>query len=265
VGDYVEVGGRRTWVDTWGEGPPVVLLHGDLSPNATSEPLVPALSEHFRVTALERRGHGRTPDVDGPFGYGIFADDTIEFIQAEIGGPADLVGYSGGGNIALIVAMRRPDLVRRLVPISANFRVDGVVLEMAAEGSAMAPDSPQFAFLGELYASLSPDGPEHWAVVFDKDMRMMMSEPEIEPAELGAITAPSLVVASDDDLIRLEHSIELYRSIPNSELAIVPGTSHALVFEKPELVGRLVADFLRNDPAPTLMPFRRATADGAPL
>ena len=65
-------------------------------------------------------------------------------------------------------------------------------------------------------------------------------------------------MASDDDLIRLEHSIELYRSVPNSELAIVPGTSHALVFEKPELVGRLVADFLLNDPIATMMPFRRA-------
>jgi pimeloyl-ACP methyl ester carboxylesterase len=262
VGDYVEVAGRRTWVDISGDGPPVLLLHGDFSPNDSTEPLAQALAAHFRVIALERRGHGRTPDVEGPFGYGIFGADTIEFLEAEVDEPVHVVGYSGGGIIGLIVAMRRPDLVRKLVPISANFTHEGIVAEMSEVSASDVMDAPAFRFLRDVYASISPDGPDHWPVVFDKVWTMTETEPNIEPAELGAITAPTLVVSGDDDLIPLEHTVELYRSIPESQLAVVPGTSHALVFEKPELVGPLVVDFLRNDPIATMMPFRRAPAGG---
>ena len=86
---------------------------------------------------------------------------------------------------------------------------------------------------------------------------MISTQPNITVEQLGRISAPTLVLAGDDDMITLEHTSALFRAIPNSELAVVPGTSHALVMQKPELVNRLVLDFLETDPVPTFMPLRR--------
>lgn len=264
MGEYVDVGGVKTWFDSWGSGPPLILLHGDWITNATWEAMAPAIAGHFRVLAPERRGHGHTPDVDGPFTYALFAEDTIGFIEAIIGGPAHLVGWSGGGNVALMAAARRPDLVNKLVVISANFDNVSASDPEIVEGFRSTPaDAPDFAFLRSLYESVAPEGPEHWPIVFEKIREMAMNyEPSINPKERGQISAPTLVLSSDDDIVRLEHTIELYRSIPNAQLAIVPGTSHTLVMEKPDAVAGLIIDFLTNDPSPTMMPIRRASAEG---
>jgi pimeloyl-ACP methyl ester carboxylesterase len=111
-----------------------------------------------------------------------------------------------------------------------------------------------------LYAASSPDGAEHWPVAFTKIAAMINEGPGITPDELARIDAPTLVVAADDDIATLEHTIAIYRGIPHSELAIVPGTSHALVFEKADVVNTAILDFLEKDPVPLMMPFRRATA-----
>ena len=93
---------------------------------------------------------------------------------------------------------------------------------------------------------------------------MLQREPHIPVDDLGRISAPTLVVMGDDDLMSVEHSAALFRAIPNSELAVVPGASHAVVIEKPELLNRIVLDFLENEPVPTMMPVRRA-ATGAEM
>lgn len=187
---------------------------------------MPELGKVFRVLAPERRGHGHTPDVDGPFSYDDMAADTIRFLEAVVAGPAHLVGWSDGGIIGLIVAMRRPDLVRKLVAISANFDTSGVPEEILSHFLSMQPDSEDLAMLRSMYEAASPDGPDHWPVVFAKFIEMASREPHIP--------------------------------IPNAELVIVPGTSHFLTMEKPDVVNRLILDFIQKDPSPTMMPIRRA-------
>jgi pimeloyl-ACP methyl ester carboxylesterase len=98
-------------------------------------------------------------------------------------------------------------------------------------------------------------------MVFAKFIEMASGGPRILPSELERIAAPTLVLAGDDDLVSLEHTVELFGSIPNGELAIAPGTSHLLTMEKPDLVNRIVLDFIQNDPSPTMMPIRRAAPD----
>jgi pimeloyl-ACP methyl ester carboxylesterase len=110
----------------------------------------------------------------------------------------------------------------------------------------------------EAYSVHSPDGPEHWPVVFAKFAEMIQREPTISIGELAGIQAPTLVIAGDDDMVTLEHTIDLYRALPNAQLAIIPGASHAVMMEKPDLLNELVLDFLEHDPAPTMLPFRRA-------
>jgi pimeloyl-ACP methyl ester carboxylesterase len=264
MGAYIEVGGLKTWYDEEGSGEPLVLVHGGLSPNETWAPQMPEFAKHFRVLAPERRGHGHTPDVEGPFSYDDMATDTIGFLEAIVGGPAHLVGWSDGGIIGLIVAMRRPDLVGKLVSISANFDTTGVPEEIQSQFLSMQPDSEGLATLRSMYEAASPDGPEHWPVVFAKFIDMVSREPRIASSELERIAAPTLVVAGDDDLVSLEHTIELFRSIPNAELAIVPGTSHFPAMEKADVVNRLILDFIENDPSPTMMPIRRAARSLTP-
>jgi pimeloyl-ACP methyl ester carboxylesterase len=167
------------------------------------------------------------------------------------------VGWSDGGIVGLIVARVRPDLVRKLVAISANFDVSGLLQETLGEMMSMTADSDDLAMFRTAYEAASPDGPEHWPVVFAKFQEMVSTQPNITVEQLAQISAPTLVLAADDDMITLEHSAALYRAIPNSELAVVPGASHALVMEKPQLINRLVLDFLENEPTPTFMPFRR--------
>lgn len=260
MGQYVTVAGLKTWYDEQGGGDPLVLLHGGLVTNETWGAQIPAFAEHFKVIAPERRGHGHTPDVDGPLSYDDMAKDTVAFLEAVVGAPAHVVGWSDGGIIGLLVAHDRPDLVRKLVVIGANFDTSGIVPEAEQMMGSMTPDSPDAAMFRMLYEASSPDGPEHWPVVFGKILEMMSTQPHIPLEDLSRIQARTLVVVGDDDIVTLEHTVALYRAIPNSELAIVPGTSHAVVMEKPELLNRMILDFLQQDAAPTMMPMRRAPA-----
>ena len=115
MAEYVQLGDVRTWYDEHGSGDPLVLMHGGLVDARFFEPNLAALAERFHVYTPERRGHGHTPDVPGPITYQLMADDTIAFLEAVVGEPADLVGHSDGAFTAMLVAMQRPELVKRLV------------------------------------------------------------------------------------------------------------------------------------------------------
>ncbi|MEV0247809.1 alpha/beta hydrolase [Nocardia sp. NPDC050712] len=254
MSNYVQLGDVRTWYDETGVGEPVLLLHGGFVDSRSFDPAVAGLAEHFQVFRADRRGHGRTPDVEGPFTYDAMAADTIAFLDKVVGGPTHLVGYSDGGIVALLVALRRPDLVGKLVLISANFHHDGLVPGVL---DGFADEEPLRRLAGR-YGEVSPDGEAHFRVIADKLLTMANGAPTLTVEDLATITARTLVLAADDDAMTLEHTIALYRAIPNSELSIVPGTSHLLVVEKPAEVYRRVGDFLTSDPPQTMQPIRRA-------
>lgn len=253
---YTDIGGHQTWfADSLGTGDPVLLLHGGLSDSELLlEPLGPALGDRYRVLAFDRRGHGRTADTDAAFHYDDMVSETITAIEKLIGGPAHLVGWSDGGIVALLVALRRPDLVRSLVVIGTNYHFDGM---MPLEPS----DASVPKVILERYAERSPDGAEHFAIVLKKSLAMFASEPTLTTDDLRKIAVPTLVMVGDDDLITLAHTASLYESLPMARLAVVPGASHGVVLEKPELVGRLIEDFLNAPGKPeTVFPVRRRSA-----
>ncbi len=253
MGEYVQLGAVKTWYAEHGEGEPLVLMHGGLLDARFFDGNLPALAEHFNVYTPERRGHGHTPDVDGPINYQIMADDTIAFLETVIGGPADVVGHSDGAMVAMLVAIQRPDLVNRLVLISGGFNKSGEADPEMEWDIAMITQ-----FLGPAYGEISPDGEDHFPAVAAKIGEMFAMEPNLRASELTAITARTLLMFADDDTMTLAHSVEMYDAIPNSELAVVPGTSHFLTQEKPELVNQLLVDFLTHEPVQTMAPIRRA-------
>lgn len=255
MGDYVDANGVHTYYEEHGSGEPLLLLHGGLSSADDMGMQTPALAERYRVVLPERRAHGRTPDVDGPITYELMADDTIAFMEALGTGPAHLVGWSDGGNVALLVAIRRPDLVRTLVTMGSNFTAAGLT---PAGMAAFEPDSPLIPILRDDWSMLSPDGPDHFPVVLEKMRACWFEDYEISRDDLAGIGASTLVMVGDDDITRWGETIGLLETIPNAQLAVVPGASHLAPVEKPDLVNRLVLDFLAAEgPPATLMPLRR--------
>lgn len=254
MGDYVDAGGLRTYYEVAGAGEPLVLIHGGATTGESWAAQVPALAERYRVFVPDRRGHGRTPDAEGPATMDGYAADLIAFMTALNLGTAYVVGWSDGGKVAVRVAMSRPDLVRKLVMIGTELtRAGGTPandrLMTTPEGLARLE-----AIAKADYERLSPDGPEHFGVVFAKWTRMWSSIPDIEPAELEHLPMPVLLMQGDDDCVRIEHNVDLARAIPDAQLAVIPGGSHAVPLEKPDLVNRLLLDFLADPQTPKLMP-----------
>ena len=255
MANRVELNGVHTWYDERGTGDPLVLLHGGLTDSRDFIGNLDTLAGRFRCLFPERRGHGHTADVDGPITADLMAEDTIQFVERIVGRPVPLVGYSAGAMVALWAAVRRPDLVSQLVLVSGAFDAHGMILRPLA-GARMPPP------LVAAYAEVSPDGADHFPIVVAKIARSAAEEAGLTREQLGKVTCPALVIVADDDMVTLEHTIELYRGLPNAQLGIIPGTSHLLLHEKPELCATLVIDFLTCAPAPTLMPIRRVTPSG---
>ncbi|GAA1111655.1 alpha/beta fold hydrolase [Nocardiopsis composta] len=251
----IDLDGVRTWYAEEGTGEPLVLMHGGLSDARYFGLALGALAERFRVLTPERRGHGHTPDVEGPYTVDALVGDAAAFLEKVAGGPAHLVAYSQGANLAMHLAARRPDLVSRLVLVSGAAEAEGFL-----PGMHPSADSEPPAVIADMYAEVSPDGREHFPVVVEKMVGLFEEPTPVTAAHLASIRARTLVMAGDDDIIRPEHTRFLYESIPGAELAVVPGTSHVLFLEKPDLCARLVLDFLTEDPVPTMMPIHRAGA-----
>lgn len=244
--------GISMWYDERGQGDACVLLHpgGAGVDSRALGPTLGGLARAFRCYTPEQRAHGRTPDADGPISYELMARDTIAFLERVIGRPVYLLGCSDGAVVALTVARCRPDLVRRLVFAAGVFHRDGW------ERGVLDGEPPEF--LRRSYGELSPDGIGHYDEVVAKLAAMHATEPALTPDDLRQIAVRTLIMVADDDEVRLEHAVTMYRSMPDAELAVVPGTSHGLLVEKPELCNLLITEFLTRDPVQTFAPIRRA-------
>lgn len=246
---YIEVAGLRTWHEVAGEGDPLVLLHGGFVGASSFFAQVPALVEAgYRVHVPERRGHAHTPDVEGPLSYSVMADDTVAYLEQEVGAPAHLVGWSDGAVVALLVAQRRQDLVARMVLIGQYYNSSG---RAGGDDLVAYLNSPEaITFLRRGYDPVSPDRPDHFPVVHAKMLQMIANEPEIALDTLADVSVPTLVLQGDRDEVTIEHSLAVVAALPQARLAVLPGT-HTLPVEHPELVNPLIVSFLQNiDPAP---------------
>lgn len=188
---YVTVNGLRTYYQEFGEGEPVVLLHGGGVTVESWAQQVPALAEHYRVVLPERRGHGRTPDVEGPVSFAVMGEDTAAFLD-ELGiSAARVAGWSNGGAVAMHLALHRPDLVSKLVFIGAHAEN----AETTEQGRALINGDAQSraalqAMFEPIYAAFSPD-PGHFPVMLEKWLKMWQDGPGLAVEDLAAITAPT--------------------------------------------------------------------------
>ncbi len=252
----IDIDGLAVFYETEGDGEPIVLLHGGLADNSTWAAQFSGLSPHRRVVAPERQAQGHTPDRPGPLRYEAMADQTIEFLLALGLGPVDLVGWSDGGMVGTLIAAERPELVRTLTVTGSGFSSAGYVPGAMEDLVALTPDDEDMEMFAAMYALASPDGPEHFPEVWAK-FRALWSEPFDWTDKVKRITAPTLVVVGDDDYVTVSHAEEFSRLVARGQLAVVPGASHILPMEKPDLFNQVVLGFTADPDPDTLMPLRR--------
>ena len=252
---YVDLNGHKIWVsDTRTAHEPLVLLHGVFGDGGDFDGNLANLASQFRLVVPDRRGHGRTPDNSGPLSHHEMARDTIALLESLHTDPVRVVGYSDGAVVALLTALERPDLIERLVLISGVFHPDGWIMTSDHDTVDSMPTE-----IVERYGRLSPDGAEHFPVVAHKLADIADEDLGVTEKQLGELHVRTMVMAADDDIIHAEHTLALYRNLSQGELAIVPGTSHHLLHDKPGLVTGIVAAFLSSDPTKTGIPIRRAS------
>ena len=235
-GNYAEVNGLNMYYEIHGTGEPLVVLHGAYMTIDAMGELVASLAEARRVIAVELQGHGRTADIDRPISYEQMADDVAALLRHLGIGAADVFGYSMGGGVALQVAVRHPEVVRRLVVASASYTSDGAHPELLEMIPTLTPEAFAGSPIEEEYLRLAPN-PEDFPTLVAKLKRLDMDHFAWPPEEIGGISSPTLIIVGDSDAILLEHAVEMFRllgggvmgdlaGLPKSQLAVLPGTTH---------------------------------------
>ena len=230
---------------------PVVLIHGGGSTIESSfHYLLPLLASHYRVVAVELQAHGRTSDRDSPESFQQDADDVAALLGYLQIGKADFLGFSNGGSTVLQIAIRHPDLVDKIVPISGVYRRDGLVPgffdNMPKATLAVMP-----AILREDFLKETPDTAK-LLVMFQKDKQRMIDFKDWSDDDLRSIKAPAMIISSDRDVIMPEHTMRMARVIPGARLVILPGVHGSSIGAAEagvgkgyaEITARLVEDFL---------------------
>ena len=211
-----------------GEGPVLLLLHGNGEDSSYFTNQIEEFSQDFFVCAIDTRGHGQSPMGSAPFTISQFADDLLHFMDEQELEQADILGFSDGGNIALTFALRHPDRVRRLILNAANLYPEGLHPWLLEE-------------FRQSYEAACRSGADYEAALLE----LMLNEPHIDPNDLSALTMPVLVIAGDRDVIQDEHTLMIASAIPDARLAILPG-GHDIANRHPAAFNAAVRAFLEE-------------------
>lgn len=234
-------GGLSMYFEVHGtSGTPVLLLHGGASSiDGTWSQVLPRLAKGHVVLAPEQQGHGHTADLDRPLTYEQMAEDTAAFLAQRKPGPVDVLGWSDGGIVALLLARAHPELVHAVVVTGANWRADGVKPELLKWlATSKTSDWP---------AKKGYPTPERWPAFAEK-LRRLWTDWARPMEELTDVKRPVLVMAGDKDIVTLEHTLDMHRRLKGSALAILPATGHETVRTRPEWVVAMAEAFFASAP-----------------
>jgi pimeloyl-ACP methyl ester carboxylesterase len=233
-GQHIRADDASIYCETFGAGPPVLVLHGGVGYMEDMSFQIRALAKSHFVIAVDSRGHGRSTGANGPLSYSLMSDDMVKVLDSLKISRVDVIGWSDGGIIGLDLAMRHPERIRRLVAISANYNPDGLPYTPSVD------EVPRMALR---YWLLAPD-PAQWPALYHNVVTMWRTQPQYTLNDLGRIKAPTLVMAGEDDLIKREHTDQLAKAIPGSHESIIAGATHSVPIEKPDVVNLKILNFL---------------------
>ena len=258
---YAPVNELRMYYEIHGTGEPLVLLHGGFLTIDLWGPILATLAETRQVIAVELQAHGHTADIERPLRYEHMADDTAALLQQIAVDHTDVFGYSLGGGVALQLAIRQPELVRKLVVASAAYTNDGWYPEILGAMASMTGDVMVGSPLHDAYVHVAPH-PDDWSSLVAKVSELQTGENSGYDwsEDVAAITAPTLLIYGDADSVRPEHVVELFRllgggvvgdlgPLPNAQLAVIPGTAHSALLSRADVLLPTITAFL-NAPIP---------------
>ena len=260
---YAPVNGLRMYYEIHGKGEPVVLLHGSFMTITNNWPdMIARLSKTRQVIAVEMQGHGRTADINRDFSYENLSDDVAALLDYLKIPKADLIGYSLGGGVAILTAIRHPDKVRKVVSISAVIRREGWVKETLDAFPKLTPEAFKGSPMEVEYKKLSPT-PNEFPNFVKRVVQISLKPYDFGADKLRATQAPFFFVHGDADGARLDHIAEMFRLKGGevmgdlrprsaSRLAILPNTTHVTLMQKIDVIAPMINDFL--DAKPTTAP-----------
>ena len=226
-GKYIDIADAKIYFEEYGEGEPLIFLHGNNGSIEDFYQQIPFFAKHYRVIVLDTRGQGRSTDLTKtPYTYEVFSNDLFQIIQKLNLKKVNLVGWSDGGNTALIFNAQHPELINKIVTIGAVLNPNGVKDELI-----------------ENFKNLANKPSENTNL---RLIELMLNEPNITKSELNEIQNPVLVIAGEKDEVKEEHTKEIQQNIKNAELLIIPNSTHYVPFEQPKVLNEAILKFLRD-------------------
>ena len=226
-GKYLDITDAKIYFEEYGEGEPLIFLHGNNGSIEDFYQQIPFFAKHYRVIVLDTRGQGRSTDLTKtPYTYEVFSNDLFQIIQKLNLKKVNLVGWSDGGNTALIFNAQHPELINKIITIGAVLNPNGVKDELIENFKNLANKPSETTNL--------------------RLIELMLNEPNITKSELNKIQNPVLVIAGEKDEVKEEHTKEIQQNIKNAELLIIPNSTHYVPFEQPKVLNEAILKFLRD-------------------
>jgi pimeloyl-ACP methyl ester carboxylesterase len=255
ISGYAPVNGIKMYYEIHGEGTPLVLIHGGGSTIQTSfGRILPMLAQHYKVIAVELQAHGHTTDRDAPESFQQDADDVAALLKHLKINKAHILGFSNGGQTSMQLAISHPEIVNKLVIVSAFYKRDGAIAGFFdSMPNATLDNMP--ALLKTAYLQVNNDQ-EGLIKMFTKDKDRMVHFKGWSDDELKSIHAPAFIIAGDHDVVTPEHSVKMSQIIPNAQLMILPGTHGSFIGEIcsaeegskiPEMTVGIIEEFLNKE------------------
>lgn len=254
---YADVNGLKMYYEVYGKGKPIALLHGSyMNIPLNWSHIIPLLAKDRKVIVMEMQGHGRTRDISREISYEGMADDVSGLLKHLKIDSADILGYSMGGGIAFQMAVRHPEQVRRLVVLSGTYTHDGWWPDVEAMYPTINADMFKGTPIQKQYDSFGND-PAHFPE-FVKKVISIDLKPYDWSKDVKNIKAPIFMAIGDADGVQYEHALELFRAkgggkmgdihgLPQSRLAIIPGTTHIGMMQRADWLIPMITDFLDSD------------------
>lgn len=237
---YAPVNGLNMYYEITGKGEPLIYIPAAFTFSGITD--FPELAKHWRVVQVDLQGHGRTADVERPLSFEQHANDVVALMRHLGIERANLFGWSYGGLIAMLIAMRHPERVGRVATYGSLFGAaqDAIRPDKLGPPVEQTPDGGAHQFARDQYKRVAPD-PEHWPVIWKKLVDLV--PPALTGEQLASLKTRVLVALGDNDFIRVEHALHAYSTMPKAELAVIPDATHFLLYERPDKLEPVVAEF----------------------
>lgn len=244
-GKYITIDKIKVYYESYGQGTPLLLLHGGLGSIVNFEKCIPELSTHYLIIAVDSPGHGRSSQLDS-LSYSLLSTYLSQFIDHLKLDSLYIMGWSDGGILGLMLAAERADKVKKIIAVGANTRVDGLTEEaikwLKSDLMIWAKNNPNWS---KTYLSLTPQ-PEKLNSYLKNSQKMWFADSYFPQTKIESIKVPTLILQGDRDMIKLEHALEMHRIIPHSQLCILPNTSHSVFNEQPDFMNEIAINFFNS-------------------